>query len=70
MQIILNCESQSKDNQATHCADEPFHCFQKQPWSEGHRQEKYTVPSTAKRGAGNNFPKPYSNLQNRSLPNE
>lgn len=40
MQIILNCKSQSKDNQTTHCAIEPFHCFRKQPWSEGHRQRK------------------------------
>ena len=40
MQVILNCKPQSKDNQATHCAEEPFPGFWKQPWSEGHRQKR------------------------------
>lgn len=71
MQIILNCKSQSKDNQMTHCAIEPFHCFRKQPWSEGHRQRRNILcPLFFKRRADNNFSKPYLNLQNRSLPNQ
>lgn len=55
----------------THCAIEPFHCFRKQPWSEGHRQRRNILcPLFFKRRADNNFSKPYLNLQNRSLPNQ
>lgn len=70
MQIILNCKSQSKDNQVTHCAAEPYCGFWKQPWSEGHRQSRNILCPLFPREDLNKFTKPYLNLQNRSVPNE